>query len=420
MSPSSHAVILFTSILSYILTTTHAIQFNETFGYLSIRPDAEMFYWLMRSDSSDNDTRPLVIYLAGGPGDGSSGISNFAEVGPFDMDGNERRDSWLTVADLLFIDAPVGSGFSYVRENRTFSTDNQMIVEDLILGLKMFLSIHPEYKIVDTYLFGESYGSRYAIATGNEIHKQVNAGLIELSLKGVGLGSPWIDPLISTKASADAYYAFSLIDKREKEMIDSKVNQMEAAMNDGNETQVYELMMDTLTYTYFKTFQANPDNVILKTSRSEFYTPIDVFMNRSDIRHKLNIPPNVTYFGQKDMARNSLSSDSIQSVRHEVEHMLNNTDIKVIVYGGQLDVNVPLMGIQELLDVLNWSGSHGFREAEKSLFFSDTNSNSTRTSKVFKKEHENLSLFSFTNAGHFVPIDQPEAALQMLKHVISQ
>ena len=36
---------------------------DEAWGYVTVRPDAHMFWWLYGSTGSDRDTRPLVMWL---------------------------------------------------------------------------------------------------------------------------------------------------------------------------------------------------------------------------------------------------------------------------------------------------------------------------------------------------------------------
>jgi len=64
--------------------------------------------------------------------------------------------------NVLFIDNPVGTGFSYVDSNQAFTTNNTQIAEDLVTFTKGFLDIHPEFKTVPLYIFSESYGGKMA------------------------------------------------------------------------------------------------------------------------------------------------------------------------------------------------------------------------------------------------------------------
>jgi serine carboxypeptidase 1 len=64
--------------------------------------------------------------------------------------------------NVLFIDNPVGTGFSYVDSSSAFTTTNAEIAEDLVNFIKGFLDAHPDFKTVPLYIFSESYGGKMA------------------------------------------------------------------------------------------------------------------------------------------------------------------------------------------------------------------------------------------------------------------
>jgi serine carboxypeptidase 1 len=64
--------------------------------------------------------------------------------------------------NVLFIDNPVGTGFSYVDRYAALTTNNTQIAEDLVTFTKGFLEEHPEFKSVPLYIFSESYGGKMA------------------------------------------------------------------------------------------------------------------------------------------------------------------------------------------------------------------------------------------------------------------
>ena len=66
------------------------------------------------------------------------------EVGPYDVGWRKRKDSWVEEATLLFIDNPVGTGFSYVEKHANLTTNNAEIVADLMAFLKGFLRENPK------------------------------------------------------------------------------------------------------------------------------------------------------------------------------------------------------------------------------------------------------------------------------------
>lgn len=104
--------------------------------------------------------RPLLIWLQGGPGSSSTAYGNFFELGPLDENLNPRNTSWVKYANLLFVDNPVGTGFSYVDDNNAFTTTNEEIGNDFVQLLKGFYEAVPEMKKVPLYIFSESYGGK--------------------------------------------------------------------------------------------------------------------------------------------------------------------------------------------------------------------------------------------------------------------
>lgn len=158
-----------------------------------------MFYWLYYTTAnvSTYTDRPLVIWLQGGPGASSTGYGNFEELGPLDLDNNERDFTWVKDVNVLFIDNPVGSGFSYVDSSKYLTTDNKMIADDLVTLMKGFYKKHPEFKTVPLHIFCESYGGKMAAEFALELDRAIKKGEIESNLKSVGLGDSWIAPIVS-------------------------------------------------------------------------------------------------------------------------------------------------------------------------------------------------------------------------------
>ena len=121
---------------------------RQAWGFVPVRPAANMFWWLHYAQPDDNFKKyPLVIWLQGGPGASSTGFGNFAEIGPLDVNLRPRNNSWLNYANLLFIDNPVGSGFSYVTSNDAYVRNNTQIAEDLVVCLASILKVAPDFQV---------------------------------------------------------------------------------------------------------------------------------------------------------------------------------------------------------------------------------------------------------------------------------
>lgn len=80
--------------------------------------------------------------------------------------------------NVLFIDNPVGTGFSYVDSYSALTTNNSQIAKDLVTFTGGFLEAHPEFKSVPLYIFSESYGGKMAAEYALFLDKVINFSAI--------------------------------------------------------------------------------------------------------------------------------------------------------------------------------------------------------------------------------------------------
>ena len=111
---------------------------NETWNYVEVRTNAHMFWWLYGAQSQQRDKLPLVLWLQGGPGGSGTGFGNFEEIGPLNQNQTTRTTTWIQKTNLLFIDNPVGAGFSYVEDPAAYTRNVTQITDDLLVVLKAF------------------------------------------------------------------------------------------------------------------------------------------------------------------------------------------------------------------------------------------------------------------------------------------
>ncbi len=65
---------------------------------------------------------------------------------------------WNSFANLLYVDQPAGTGFSYVTNPLGYVTNERTIGRELWTMLQEFYSKYPKYANLDLYIVGESYG----------------------------------------------------------------------------------------------------------------------------------------------------------------------------------------------------------------------------------------------------------------------
>ncbi|KAF3510861.1 hypothetical protein F2Q69_00000697 [Brassica cretica] len=111
------------SIVKFLPGFEGPLPFQLETGYIGVgdQEQVQLFYYFIKSEKNPTED-PLLIWLTGGPG--CSSITGLLfENGPvtFKVDGYNGGTptllsttySWTKVANIIFLDQPVGSGFSY-------------------------------------------------------------------------------------------------------------------------------------------------------------------------------------------------------------------------------------------------------------------------------------------------------------------
>lgn len=65
---------------------------------------------------------------------------------------------WNSFANLLYVDQPAGTGFSYVKNPLGYVTNERTIGTELWTMIQEFYHKYPKYANLDLYIVGESYG----------------------------------------------------------------------------------------------------------------------------------------------------------------------------------------------------------------------------------------------------------------------
>lgn len=135
------------------------------FFKLQNRVDSWLFYMYFQSRSGPNNTDPFILWLTGGPGCASS-YAAFVENGPYTINSDNKTLSWNpygwdTMSNIVFLDQPVGSGYSYTTNASDYARQGSDYGEDMYNFLQEFLGIHPELVDRPFFITGESYAGHY-------------------------------------------------------------------------------------------------------------------------------------------------------------------------------------------------------------------------------------------------------------------
>lgn len=412
---------------------------KEAWSYVNVRPNAYMFWWLYYADVEKEEYSkfPLVIWLQGGPGASSTGYGNFMEIGPRDVNLVLRNTTWSKKANLLFIDNPVGTGFSYVTNKSALCSNNTQIAEDLVTLMAAFFQKVPEFQNVPLYIFSESYGGKMTVSFSKALYKSIQSGKMKCKFKGIALGDGFLSPYDTVASWGQYLYATSLIDETGLNSINDVVKEVKTAIDNRsyrNATILWAKMqnlIESLTnnvnwYNILKnegpvnlsTTENLPKNHALYSMYQHHvgYLSDDTLnkLMNGKIKKTLHIiPQNVTWGGQSADVFIALADDFMKSVTEEVDFILNRTDLSVNVYNAQLDLIVDTLGTLQWINKLKWPGLKGFSQAVRSPIVFSNN----RTAG-FVKSFKNFRFFWILKAGHMVPQDAGLAALKMLDIIL--
>ncbi|CAH8270592.1 unnamed protein product [Arabidopsis lyrata] len=180
------------------------LPFELETGYVSIGEsgDVELFYYFVKSERNpEND--PLMIWLTGGPGCSSICGLLFAN-GPLAFKGDEYNGtvppleltsfSWTKVANILYVESPAGSGYSYARTRRAFETSDIKQMHQIDQFLRSWFVDHPEFISNPFYVGGDSYSGKIVPGVVQQTSLGNEKGLTPLiNLQGYVLGNPVTD-----------------------------------------------------------------------------------------------------------------------------------------------------------------------------------------------------------------------------------
>mmetsp|Transcript_31760 Transcript_31760/g.32362 ORF Transcript_31760/g.32362 Transcript_31760/m.32362 type:complete len:510 (-) Transcript_31760:244-1773(-) len=162
-------------------------------GYLDGSRTSHLHYWLVLAETSP-ETSPLVVWFNGGPGC-SSMDGFFYEHGPFEVDPSDysvlklRSSRWSSVANVLYIEAPVGVGFSYSDDHQYKLDDDRTALENRA-ALEDFFKKFPEFIGNDFYITGESYAGIYVPTLAQAILEGQDDGTYQgAKLTGIAVGN---------------------------------------------------------------------------------------------------------------------------------------------------------------------------------------------------------------------------------------
>ncbi|CAI9786733.1 unnamed protein product [Fraxinus pennsylvanica] len=134
--------------------------------------------------------------------------------------------SWTKVANIIFIDAPVGTGFSYANTSQGYSSSDIKSAKDIFTFLRKWLLNHPIFIKNRLYISGESYGGKLVPLVAMEILRGNKARLQpQMSFQGYIIGNGLTDPNIDFNARIPYVHRMTLISDEYFENLDYTISE---------------------------------------------------------------------------------------------------------------------------------------------------------------------------------------------------
>lgn len=183
-------------------------------GYLNISSTKYIHYFYIESEH-DPSSDPVIFWTNGGPG--CSGLlALFTEFGPWRPTAKGATlqynpYTWTKKASFVFLEQPIGVGFSYSTDNIESNSVNDFVSShDNVNVIKRFFEKFPERINNDLYISSESYGGHYIPQLTLRIFQDKE--LIK-TFKGFLVGNPFVGFNSGSVAMANTLWGLQLIPK---------------------------------------------------------------------------------------------------------------------------------------------------------------------------------------------------------------
>ncbi|KAK6938309.1 Peptidase S10, serine carboxypeptidase [Dillenia turbinata] len=194
------------------------VSFRQFAGYIDVdvKSGRSLFYYFVEAQN-EPDRKPLTLWLNGGPGCSSVGGGAFTELGPFfpKGDGHGLRinsKSWNKASNLLFVESPVGVGWSYSNTTADYIRGDESTANDMHLFMLKWYEKFPAFKTRDLFLTGESYAGHYIPQLASVLldHNKYST-TFKFHIKGVAIGNPLLRLDRDVPATYEFFWSHGMI-----------------------------------------------------------------------------------------------------------------------------------------------------------------------------------------------------------------
>ncbi|KAK4778320.1 hypothetical protein SAY87_018507 [Trapa incisa] len=409
------------------------VGFAQYSGYVTVNQQAgrALFYWLIESPASRGPaSRPLVLWLNGGPGCSSVAYGLAEEIGPFRIRPDGRTlylnpYAWNNLANILFLESPAGVGFSYTNTTSDlYNAGDKRTAEDAYTFLVNWFERFPQYKHRDFYITGESYAGHYVPQLSQIVYER-NKGIQNpvINLKGFMVGNAVTDDYHDYIGTFEYWWTHGLIS-------DSTYKSLRTACDSGSSQHPSMDCLKALNIAEAEQGNIDPYSIFTRPCNStaslkqnlrghypwmsRAYDPCterysQIYFNLPEVQRALHA--NVTGISYQWKTCSDIVgtywTDSPLSMLPIYQELIA-AGVRIWVFSGDTDSVVPLTATRYSIDALklatitNW---HPWYD----------NGKVGGWSQIYK----GLTFVSVTGAGHEVPLHRPRQAFILFRSFLT-
>ncbi|XVF01776.1 hypothetical protein REPUB_Repub04eG0118400 [Reevesia pubescens] len=421
------------------------VDFKQYAGYITVNKShgRALFYWFFEAETTPEE-QPLLLWLNGGPGCSSIGYGEAEELGPFfpqkdteTLKLNPHR--WNKAANLLFIESPVGVGFSYTNTSSDLEElGDKITAKDSYTFLVNWFKRFPQFKSHDFYISGESYAGHYVPQLAEAIFdsNQHVPKSDYINLKGFIIGNSLLDDETDQTGMVDYAWDHAVISDQVYKDIKIKCNfsstytsmECNEALNAYFDVykiiDMYSLYAPNCVSNSSSSRQRHGIQGIAPQILSKFdgwhmrpagYDPClsdytEVYFNRPDVQKALHA--NVTKISYPW----THCSDSILFWKDAPASMLPTIKklvdggLRIWVFSGDTDGRIPVTSTRLTLNKL------GLKTIEE---WKPWYTNNKQVAGWTIEYDQGLTFVTIRGAGHQVPTFKPREGLQLVRHFLA-
>ncbi|XP_018898455.2 venom serine carboxypeptidase-like [Bemisia tabaci] len=352
-----------------LATVRPAFKNIESFsGFLTINKttDSNLFFWLFKSQRGNWQERPLVVWLSGGPGT-SSLVGLLFEQGPYKLtESNTLKRRRITLNrdyNMLFIDNPIGAGFSYTSIDSGYARTDQDTVLSLYEGLSQLYQLFPALRRTKLFFYGNSYAGKSAFGIGCKIHEMNEVSVLKMPLAGVMVSSAFMSALDMMYHAAHLQ-GLSLIDSKTADAFKMEEDRIRNSIKAGDTAQAYDdysrylgVIAKTTGLRYLLDF-VNDETRGSGAERD--------FLNDAETKRMLHVGDR-PYQSSKE-TKGHMRAELMTSGRSWLEKLLSTDDVPILIFSGTLDLYAPYYLSLKLYDSLRWPRAREYSTAKRCPF----------------------------------------------------